>query len=40
MPDLEIFDTIDYDRSILETRFREMAFLTKGLKIEFEDERG
>jgi len=40
MPDLEIFDTIDYDRSILETRFREMAFLTKGLKIEFEDQRG
>ena len=40
MPDLEIFDTIDYDRSILETRFREMAFLTKGLMIEFEDERG
>ena len=40
MPDLEIFDTIDYDRSILETRFREMAFLTKGLKIDFEDERG
>jgi DNA gyrase subunit B len=40
MPDLEIFDTIEYDRSILETRFREMAFLTKGLKIEFEDQRG
>ena len=40
MPDLEIFDTIDYDRSILETRFREMAFLTKGLAIDFEDERG
>jgi DNA gyrase subunit B len=40
MPDLEIFDTIEYDRSILETRFREMAFLTKGLAIEFEDQRG
>jgi len=40
MPDLEIFDTIDYDRSVLEQRFREMAFLTKGLKIDFEDERG
>jgi DNA gyrase subunit B len=40
MPDLEIFDTIDYDNSILETRFREMAFLTKGLKIDFEDKRG
>ncbi|HEY1275108.1 MAG TPA: DNA topoisomerase (ATP-hydrolyzing) subunit B [Thermoleophilaceae bacterium] len=40
MPDLEIFETIDYDRSVLEQRFREMAFLTKGLKIVFRDERG
>jgi DNA gyrase subunit B len=40
LPDLEIFETIDYDRSTLEQRFREMAFLTKGLKIAFRDERG
>ena len=40
MPDLEIFDTIEYDNSILETRFREMAFLTKGMGIDFEDKRG
>src|SRR5919204_5098132 len=40
LPDLEIFDTIDYDRTILEQRFREMAFLTKGLQISFSDERG
>jgi DNA gyrase subunit B len=40
LPDLEIFDTIDYDRTVLEQRFREMAFLTKGLKIAFSDERG
>ena len=40
MPDLEIFETIDYDRAVLEQRFREMAFLTKGLKIDFTDERG
>jgi DNA gyrase subunit B len=40
LPDLEIFDTIDYDRTILEQRFREMAFLTKGLRIAFTDERG
>jgi DNA gyrase subunit B len=40
MPDLEIFDTIEYDRTVLEQRFREMAFLTKGLKIDFRDERG
>jgi len=40
LPDLEIFETIDYEYSTLETRFREMAFLTKGLKIAFADERG
>ncbi len=40
MPDLEIFDTIDYDRTVLEQRFREMAFLTKGLRIAFSDDRG
>jgi DNA gyrase subunit B len=40
LPDLEIFETIDYEYSTLETRFREMAFLTKGLKISFTDERG
>jgi DNA gyrase subunit B len=40
MPDLEIFETIDYDRAVLEQRFREMAFLTKGLRIDFKDERG
>ena len=40
LPDLEIFETIEYDRSVLEQRFREMAFLTKGLRITFRDERG
>jgi DNA gyrase subunit B len=40
LPDLEIFETIDYDRTILEQRFREMAFLTRGLGIDFTDERG
>src|SRR5829696_7664900 len=40
LPDLEIFETIDYDRETLEQRFREMAFLTRGLKIGFRDERG
>ncbi|HEV2723143.1 MAG TPA: DNA topoisomerase (ATP-hydrolyzing) subunit B [Thermoleophilaceae bacterium] len=40
MPDLEIFETIDYERATLEQRFREMAFLTKGLEIDFADERG
>ncbi len=40
LPDLEIFETIDYERATLEQRFREMAFLTKGLQIDFADERG
>src|SRR5438046_1679740 len=40
LPDLEIFESIEYDRTILEQRFREMAFLTRGLRIDFRDERG
>ena len=40
LPDLEIFETIDYEHSTLEQRFREMAFLTRGLQIDFADERG
>jgi len=39
-PDPEIFDEIDYDRTVLEQRFREMAFLTSGLRIDFSDQRG
>ncbi|MBA2567189.1 MAG: DNA topoisomerase (ATP-hydrolyzing) subunit B [Thermoleophilaceae bacterium] len=39
-PDLEIFEQVDYDRTVLEQRFREMAFLTRGLRIDFNDERG
>jgi len=38
-PDSEIFDTIVFERSILENRFREMAFLNRGVEIIFEDER-
>ena len=39
-PDPEIFtDTCVYDFETLQTRFREMAFLNKGLKIELTDER-
>ncbi|HWH44227.1 MAG TPA: DNA topoisomerase (ATP-hydrolyzing) subunit B [Thermoleophilaceae bacterium] len=40
LADLEIFDTLDFDRTVLEQRFREMAFLTRGLRIAFRDERG
>ena len=38
-PDAEIFDTIVFERSILENRFREMACLNRGVEIIFEDER-
>ena len=34
-----IFETQEFDYDVLETRFREMAFLTKGLKITLEDLR-
>jgi DNA gyrase subunit B len=39
LPDKEIFKTIDYKFGPLAERFREMAFLTKGLRIVFRDER-
>ncbi|MGI5990193.1 MAG: DNA topoisomerase (ATP-hydrolyzing) subunit B [Lachnospiraceae bacterium] len=39
-PDPEIFtETTEFDFDILTARLREMAFLTKGLKIELHDER-
>ncbi|MEI6731390.1 MAG: DNA topoisomerase (ATP-hydrolyzing) subunit B [archaeon] len=37
-PDESIFSTTKFDFSVLETRFREIAFLNKGLKIKLEDE--
>jgi len=40
LPDLEIFESLDFENQTLEQRFREMAFLTKGLRIDFADERG
>ena len=40
LPDAEVFETLDYDFEILTQRFREMAYLTKGLFIYFRDERG
>jgi DNA gyrase subunit B len=39
LPDAEIFETLDFDFSILEQRLRETAFLTRGLKITLTDER-
>ena len=39
MPDDTIFEDTVFDYNILKQRFREMAFLTKGLKIVLRDER-
>ena len=39
LADDTIFETQEFDYEVLETRFREMAFLTKGLRIIFEDHR-
>lgn len=39
LPDKEIFEETVYDYDILKQRLREMAFLTKGLKIVLEDTR-
>ena len=40
LPDAEIFETLDFDFATLEQRLRETAFLTRGLRIGIEDERG
>jgi DNA gyrase subunit B len=39
LADDEIFETLEYQYEVLENRFREMAFLTKGMKISIEDRR-
>ena len=39
LPDKEIFEETVYDYDILKQRLREMAFLTKGLKIILTDKR-
>ena len=39
LADNTIFETTDYNFETLETRFREIAFLTKGLRITIEDQR-
>ena len=40
LPDKEIFEETVFDYDTLKQRFREMAFLTKGLKIALRDWRG
>jgi DNA gyrase subunit B len=38
-PNAEIFETTDFDYETLRTRFQQMAFLNKGMQIDFNDER-
>jgi DNA gyrase subunit B len=38
-PDASIFETTDFDYDTLRTRFQQMAFLNKGLRITLQDER-
>jgi DNA gyrase subunit B len=39
LADAEIFEEVEYDATTLLSRFREVAFLTRGLRIRFDDER-
>jgi len=38
-PSPEIFETVEFDYETLRTRFQQMAFLNKGLRIELSDQR-
>ena len=38
-PNADIFETVEFDYDTLRTRFQQMAFLNKGLKIALTDER-
>ena len=38
-PNHDIFETVDFDYETLRTRFQQMAFLNKGLRIALDDER-
>ena len=39
LPDSQVFETLDYDFAELAARFREMAYLTKGVRLKFMDLR-
>ncbi|MDA8580275.1 DNA topoisomerase (ATP-hydrolyzing) subunit B [Pontimonas sp.] len=38
-PNSDIFETVDFEYETLRTRFQQMAFLNKGLRIDLEDQR-
>ncbi len=40
LADADIFETLEFDFSVIEERMRETAFLTRGLRITIVDERG
>lgn len=39
MPDGEVFETVEWSYDVIAKRLKELAFLNKGLKINFTDER-
>jgi len=39
-PDPTVFEEVVFDYDLLLTRFREMAFLNQGIRIDFKDDRG
>ncbi len=39
MPDREVFETLDFRQETVVGRLRELAFLTRGVAIDFQDER-
>ena len=39
-PDAEIFETVTFNYDLIKNRFREIAFLNKGITISLTDERG
>lgn len=39
MPDHKIFDTLDFDRDVIDHRLKELSFLNKGVHIIFKDLR-
>ncbi|MEM2115348.1 MAG: DNA gyrase subunit B [Candidatus Woesearchaeota archaeon] len=38
-PDPEIFETVEFDASLIEERLEELSYLTPGIKLVFEDKR-
>ncbi len=39
LPDIEIFETLDYDHDTIKRRLKELSYLNKNVKIHFTDER-